>query len=88
VELKDAETVPQELLETVDEPVAGILMVCAEGLLSPVELSDPVPLRDPLLLEQPLPDTDTVCVTEREVAGLRVAVAKLEVLVDTEADAV
>jgi len=63
-------------------------MVCAEGVVSPVELSDPVPLREAVRVDEPLLETETVCVTERDTAGLRVSVAKLEVLFDTEVDAV
>ena len=81
-------TVSQPLLETLDDPVAGTLMVYAEGELSPVELSDPLPLRVPVRVEDPLADTDTVCVPERDTAELLVAVAAPELLFDVETEAV
>jgi len=85
VGLSEADTVPQALLELVDEAVAGTLIVFTEGVAPPVEVNEPVPLREPVLVDEPLPDTETVCVTERDTPGLLDAVGGPEPLFDPEA---
>ena len=85
MELNEADTVPQGLLDPVDEAVAGTLIVFTEGVAPPVELNEPVPLREPVLVDELLPDTETVCLTERDTPGLLDAVGAAEPLFDPEA---
>lgn len=60
----------------------------AEGELWGLELTETVLLREPVLVEEGHPDTETVCVPDRETMELLLSVAAPELLFDTEAEAV
>ena len=62
--------------------------MAAEGDFWALELGDTVPLRVAVRVEDPLPDTETVCVAERDTTALLENVAAPELLFDVETEAV